>query len=94
MVVVTRGADGATAVTPDEIVHAPAGEAEAVADTVGAGDAFSAVLILGWMRSWPIDVTLARAADFAARVCTIRGATTTDRSLYRAAVESWSSRNA
>lgn len=52
-------------------------------DTVGAGDAFSAVCLAGLMRgAEPADV-LRDAARFAAGICRIRGATTTDVSFYR-----------
>lgn len=47
LVVVTRGADGAVALGPHGGVEVP-GEPVAVADTVGAGDAFTAGL-LGWL---------------------------------------------
>lgn len=50
LVVVTHGAGGATAYSPDLVVHEPAGEADVV-DTVGAGDSFMAALLAvldGW----------------------------------------------
>ena len=43
-------------------------------DTVGAGDAFAAVCILGSLQSWPMDKTLKRANNFATAICEIRGA--------------------
>ncbi len=43
-------------------------------DTVGAGDGFSAVCILGTLRRWSMIATLERANAFAAAVCQIRGA--------------------
>jgi fructokinase len=49
---------------------------------VGAGDAFSAVYLLGLMKGWSTSTTLERALEFAAAVCTRPGATTTDRRLY------------
>ncbi|MDL2355711.1 MAG: PfkB family carbohydrate kinase [Pseudomonadota bacterium] len=45
-----------------------------VIDTVGAGDAFSAVFMLGQALHWPLAQTLARANEFAAAVCGIAGA--------------------
>ncbi|NYE36963.1 fructokinase [Nocardioides cavernae] len=45
LVVVTRGADGAVAVRPDGTVLEVPGVPVAVADTVGAGDTFSGVLV-------------------------------------------------
>lgn len=61
----------------------------ATVDTVGAGDAFSAVLALGIHRGWPMDTTLARAAEFAGEICRIRGATIQDRALYHRYLERW-----
>ena len=58
-------------------------------DTVGAGDAFSSVLLLGEVRRWPLATTLQRAAAFASSVCTIQGAFDADSGIYRAAVDSW-----
>ena len=59
----------------------PTGKVEVV-DTVGAGDAFSAVFMLGLAMGWSTEVTLERALEFAAAVCTESGATTKDRRLY------------
>ena len=65
-VIVTRGGHGAVVVDGDgTCVAAPPGEVQIV-DTVGAGDAFSAVFILGLANGWPTDLTLERAIEFAA----------------------------
>jgi fructokinase len=63
----------------------------AVADAVGAGDAFSAVLLLGELRGWNLESTLLRAAEFAARVCTLHGAFDPDSGIYAEAQARWSS---
>jgi len=60
-----------------------------VVDTVGAGDAFSAVALLGLMHRWPHPTLLERALTFAAAVCTLRGATTADPGFYRPFRERW-----
>jgi fructokinase len=60
-----------------------------VVDTVGAGDAFSAVWITGAIRGWPVETTVVRALDFAAAICRVRGATTTDRRMYDEHVGAW-----
>jgi fructokinase len=60
-----------------------------VRDTVGAGDAFAAVLLLGDLRAWPLPTTLARAADFSAAVCTLRGAFDEASPLYRETSARW-----
>lgn len=45
-----------------------------VLDTVGAGDAFSAVLLAGFILQWKLPLALERANEFAAAVCEVRGA--------------------
>ncbi|HJZ90828.1 MAG TPA: carbohydrate kinase [Gemmataceae bacterium] len=44
-----------------------------VADTVGAGDSFSAALALGLLAGWPLDEVNLRATEVAAYVCSQRG---------------------
>lgn len=46
-----------------------------VADTVGAGDSFTAALALGLLAGWPLDTVNARATALAAYVCSQPGAT-------------------
>jgi fructokinase len=53
-----------------------------VIDTVGAGDAFAAIFLLGRVRGWPLERTLARANEFAAAVCTVPGAVPRDLAFY------------
>lgn len=45
-----------------------------VVDTVGAGDAYSAILCLGYLNKLPIDRINFLANKFAAYICSIRGA--------------------
>jgi fructokinase len=63
VVCITRGARGCMVLSRSEIHHVP-GRAVKVADTVGAGDAFTAGLICSQLRGWP----LALCAEFANRV--------------------------
>lgn len=60
---ITRGANGCLLATSAS-VHAEPGVAVKVADTVGAGDAFTAGLIYATLREWPIHA----ASRFANRV--------------------------
>lgn len=60
-----------------------------IVDTVGAGDAFSALLILGMTAKWSMDVTLERANTFAAAVCEIRGAVPEHADFYQPFIEVW-----
>lgn len=59
----------------------PVGEI-AVKDTVGAGDAFAAMLAIGYLHGWPADRILTSASHLAAAVCGIAGATPTDDTFY------------
>lgn len=58
-------------------------------DTVGAGDGFSAIFLLGSSLGWPLDTTLARANSFAAGICMIAGAVPTDKKFYDGWIDSW-----
>lgn len=90
VLMVTRGASGAFLVTDDRpIVSTPPTGVRNLVDTVGAGDAFSAVMIMGLIQHWPYDDSLRRAGEFAATVCQIRGATPRDRELYRRFRHRW-----
>jgi fructokinase len=60
-----------------------------VVDTVGAGDAFSSVVIAGQARGWPWPLILDRAQAFASAIVGLRGATTTDTDFYNAIVQDW-----
>lgn len=60
-----------------------------VIDTVGAGDAFSAVYITGMLLDWPIYITMQRASTFAAAVCGVRGATPQDPAFYDRFRNAW-----
>ena len=60
-----------------------------VIDTVGAGDAFSAVYITGMLLGWPIYITMQRASAFAAAVCGVRGATPQDPAFYDRFRKTW-----
>lgn len=58
-------------------------------DTVGAGDAFSAVTILGSLHDWSVKITLDRANAFASAVCQIRGAAPKTSDFYLPFINSW-----
>jgi fructokinase len=72
--VLTLGAEGSIVVTENEVSEQPA-VAVKVADTVGAGDAFTAAVVVGLLRRLPLAVIHRHAASVAAFVCTQRGAT-------------------
>lgn len=60
-----------------------------VIDTVGAGDAFSAIFLLGRARGWPLELTLARANEFAGAICAIPGAVPRDLGFYDQWMTRW-----
>jgi fructokinase len=60
-----------------------------IVDTVGAGDAFSSILILGIIKGWNMAKTLVRAQEFASAIVDIRGATIQDKSFYEYFLERW-----
>ncbi len=87
--VVTMGGEGALVVTGEEVSRARPPERGEVVDTVGAGDAFASVWIVGRVRGWSAAVALRRALAFAGDICTIRGATTDDEEMYERHRDSW-----
>ncbi|MSP28194.1 MAG: carbohydrate kinase [Methylococcales bacterium] len=90
ILIVTRGEQGAIAMNQfGETVEVAPTVQLAVVDTVGAGDAFSAVLLLGLQRGWSLQVTMERARDFASAVVTQRGAVVQDLSFYQRFIEAW-----
>lgn len=73
LVCITRAADGVLVIAPDEHVDLP-GKSVEVADTVGAGDSFTAALIHGLLSDWPLRRTVRFANEIGALVATHSGA--------------------
>ncbi|MEW5903000.1 MAG: carbohydrate kinase [Pseudomonadota bacterium] len=90
-VLVTCGAQGACLLEREggETRLQPSPLTQAVVDTVGAGDAFSAVFILGQLARWPLATTLERAHAFAAAICTVRGAVPDQPDFYEPFLAGW-----
>jgi fructokinase len=91
LLLITYGDLGSAAFNRDGacLASAPALIKQPIVDTVGAGDAFSSVMLLALTQHWPMDVALQRANEFAAGVCAIRGATPTDLAFYKKYVVAW-----
>jgi fructokinase len=88
--VVTHGAAGAELITDngEHFTVKPENDIEVV-DTVGAGDAFASVIILGLNKDWPLDITLQRAQLFASHIVGQRGATVSDPGFYQTFIDQW-----
>lgn len=88
--VITLGEKGAVALTADdEYAEVLPSQALEVVDTVGAGDAFTSVLILGLINEWPLEQTMQRAQEFASLIVTQQGATVDDQAFYQEKVTDW-----
>jgi fructokinase len=61
----------------------------ALIDTVGAGDAFSAICMVGFLHGWPMQKILTRASTFASALCTVQGAAPETHDFYLPYIESW-----
>ena len=75
LVALTRGERGSVLLSASGERSELPGELVTVADTVGAGDAFTAALALGLVRNLPLAEIHRRASQVAAYVCTQSGGT-------------------
>lgn len=90
LLIITRGEQGVVACDLHGTVSRVLPETVAqVADTVGAGDAFSSVMLLGQYQQWPLPVRLQRALQFASAVVGLQGATSRDIGFYQPFIEAW-----
>jgi len=90
LLIVTRGEQGVVACDQQGEISRVVPEAVAqVADTVGAGDAFSSVMLLGQYQQWPLPVRLQRALQFASAVVGLQGATSRDIGFYQPFIDAW-----
>ena len=88
--VVTLGDQGALAMTADSgCTEVKPAQTLDVVDTVGAGDAFTSVLILGLTHDWPLEQTAQRAQGFASMMVRQQGATVHDKGFYRELIDDW-----
>ena len=74
LIALTRGAQGAMLLGTEGLVEC-AGTPVVVRDTVGAGDAFTAAMALGWLQGRGLEVICRHACRVAAFVCTQAGGT-------------------
>ena len=88
VLIVTRGEKGAAALSQSGVfIEVTPTHQVTIVDTVGAGDAFAAVLLLGLNADWPLDLTLNRAQEFASATLTQQGATIQNPDFYQAFID-------
>ena len=88
--IITRGSQGWACFDPQCGWLEGGSPRVAACDTVGAGDAFASVMLLGHARRWELATSLQRASKFAASVCTFRGAMDDSMQAYARARAAWS----
>jgi fructokinase len=87
-VLLTCGAGGARWIDPRHDLRTAAPAPARFVDAVGAGDAFTSMVVAGRLHGWRPEVVLDRAARFASAACGLRGATTEEPEPYRTAARS------
>ena len=90
LLVVTLGSEGAVVLTEGgELLSVRPQATSLLIDTVGAGDAFAAVLLLGLYLGWSLSLTMERAQAFASALVGQPGATVQNIDFYRSFADSW-----
>lgn len=87
--ILTRGVLGALLYREGEIVAVGPAPNSQVVDTVGAGDSFAAIMLLGINQQWPWSDSLKRAMDFASATVSHQGATIDTPSIYSQFMTLW-----
>lgn len=91
MLSITMGADGALIIgSNNEKSFCRPKKNKRVIDTVGAGDAYSAVVALGYLKGWHIEKINYTASGFASDICTVKGALPSGDSVYERIIEEFS----
>lgn len=84
----TQGEKGNLLYHNNKIYKKKLSKAEIV-DSVGAGDAFAAVLSLGILNKWPPEFILEKASELAYNICNIKGAIPGNKKFYKKFKESF-----
>ena len=86
---ITRGSAGACVRVEDGAIKQCATQMTALIDTVGAGDAFSAVVIYGLAMDWQWPQIVKRAVGFASAICGVRGGVFKSQQDYDHFIQQW-----
>jgi len=81
LLAVTKGAEGSILIKNENVDHFNIASGEAV-DTLGAGDAFAAILCAGYLENWNLGTINQLANKFAVEICKIKGALPESDSVY------------
>jgi fructokinase len=73
LLALTHGSEGSLLMTPSEKSYLPTPKVK-VKDTVGAGDSFTAAMVVGFAKGEPLNELHQKAVDISAFVCTQDGA--------------------
>ena len=93
--IVTLGSRGAMLFpSAEKPMFAASPKLEKFQDSVGAGDAFSSVFLLGIIKGWSWELILERSVLFAGRICENKGAIPDDRNFYQRIIDNWEQKNA
>ena len=74
MISLTKGSDGSELFVGGEQYAAKPDKIDEIADTVGAGDAYAAMVTIGYLKEWDPNKILSVANRFSGRLCTVQGA--------------------
>lgn len=74
LLTLTKGGEGSVLYMPNEISSYPTPKVTVV-DTIGAGDSFTAAMVMGLLNGKPLKQIHKEASEHAAKVCASKGAT-------------------
>ncbi len=82
MISLTKGEKGSDIFTKEGRFSTKPRKINNMVDTVGAGDAYTAILAIGYLNKWNPVRILSTATEFAARICEIKGAVPKEKQFY------------
>ncbi|RLB85259.1 MAG: hypothetical protein DRH24_02580 [Deltaproteobacteria bacterium] len=82
MLSLTKGKNGSELFAADQHYRIEPNPLDHVVDTVGAGDAYTAILSIGYLSNWPPNRILKQATEFANSICKIKGAIPDEPNFY------------
>lgn len=87
--IITKGKNGALIIDKKNKIFRSKTKKIKIVDTVGAGDAFTAVVILGIIKKWDDGEIIERATEFAGIMCEVQGAIFNDTNIYNKFLLKW-----